>query len=238
MAESMVEPKSGIELLRIPGGELRMGSDEEDDDARPVHGVRVSPFWMARYEVTREQYERFMTETGHAKPAQWTNKLLAASSSQPVVGVTWDDALQFCRWAGGRLPTEAEWEFAARGTTTRRYPWGDEEPDPTRASFHLDVGFGSTRPVGTAQEGASPFGIMDLAGNVFEWCSDWYGSRYYAESPKENPPGPPSGEQRVMRGGAWISMPDACRSAARAKYPPASRSTLVGFRLVKDEPRG
>jgi formylglycine-generating enzyme required for sulfatase activity len=234
MPEPIIEPNSGVELLYVPGGELRMGSEEEDEDARPVHLVRVSPFWLAKYEVTRAQYEQFMKATGHPKPAQWTNKLLAASPSQPVVGVSWDDAVAFCRWAGGRLPTEAEWEFAARGTTSRRYPWGDEDPDTTRAAFHLDVGFGSTRPVGGAKQGASPFGLLDMAGNAFEWCSDWYGSRYYAESPRQDPKGPPSGEQRVIRGGAWISLPDACRAAARGKYPPASRSTLVGFRVARE----
>jgi len=231
--EPYTDSRTGIDFVYVSGGEFRMGSEEEDDDAQPVHLVRVSPFWIGKYEVTREQYERFMKETGHAKPAQWTNKLLAGSPSQPVIGVTWDDAAAYCRWAGGRLPTEAEWEFAARGTSPRRYPWGDQEPDPTRAVFHLDVGFGGTKPVGGAKQGASPCGALDMAGNAFEWCSDWYGPRYYAESPRDNPPGPTTGEQRVIRGGAWISLPDACRATARGKYPPGSRSVLVGFRVAR-----
>lgn len=230
--ERFVDPKSRVEFVRIPPGEFLMGSEEEDEDARPVHRVRLSGFWLSRFEVTREQYARFLAETGHPEPAHWTNSRFTRPD-QPVIGVSWEDAVAFCRWAGGRLPTEAEWEYAARGTDGRRYPWGNEEPDPSRAVFHLDIGFGATMPVGSAKAGASPFGILDMAGNVFEWCADWYDPEYYARSPRENPPGPPSGEFRVIRGGSWINLPDACRSAARAKYPPSGRSVMIGIRVAR-----
>lgn len=231
--ETRVDRRSGVELIRIPAGELRMGSSEEDEDAQPVHVVRLASFWIGKYEVTREQYEVFARATERPLPAHWKHRLLSRKNS-PVIGVTWQDAVDYCQWAGGRLPTEAEWEYAARGATTHAYPWGDDLPDATRAVHHRDVGFGGTLAVGTAKEGASPFGVMDMAGNVFEWCADWYSESYYAISPRENPKGPPAGEQRVVRGGSWISLPDACRATARAKFPPESRSTLIGFRLVQD----
>jgi formylglycine-generating enzyme required for sulfatase activity len=224
------EPNSGIELVRVPGGAFDMGS-RDTEDAQPIHRVQVGAFWLSRYEVTHGQYARFMAATGHAAPSHWTDAGLSGDR-QPVVGVTYADAAAFCAWVGGRLPTEAEWEYAARGTDGRRYPWGDAEPTPARAVFHLDVAAG-TKPVGTAKEGASPFGIFDLAGSVFEWCSDWYGERYYAASPARDPAGPETGRQRVVRGGSWVSLPDACRSAARAQYPPASRSTLIGIRVAR-----
>jgi formylglycine-generating enzyme required for sulfatase activity len=230
--EPLTDPRSGVEFVPVPAGEFLMGSDEEDEDARPVHRVRLAAFRMSRNEVTREQYARFMAATGRPKPGHWDHELFARPGS-PVVGVTWDDAAAFCAWAGGRLPTEAEWEYAARGKDGRRYPWGSEEPDKSRAVFHLDIGFGGTMPVGTANNGASPFGIHDLAGSVFEWCADWYAADYYAKSPVENPKGPPTGEFRVIRGGCWISLPDACRSAARARYRPGVSSVLIGIRVVR-----
>jgi formylglycine-generating enzyme required for sulfatase activity len=230
--EPLTDPKSGLEFLYVPPGEFQMGSPDEDEDARPVHPVRLTGFRMSRCEVTHAQYARFMKEAGHPAPAHWTNKRFSGDG-HPVVGVTWEDAVEYCRWAGGRLPTEAEWEYAARGPAGRKFPWGSEPIDATRAAYHLDVGFAGTRPVGEFKAGASPFGLLDMAGNVFEWCADWYDPDYYARSPRENPTGPPSGTQRVIRGGAWISLPDACHAAARGRYPPGSRSLLIGFRVVR-----
>jgi formylglycine-generating enzyme required for sulfatase activity len=223
-------PESDVELVYIPGGELRMGLAEEED--APVHTVRLAPFWMGRTEVTREQYARFMTATGRPEPPHWKHDLFAKPGS-PVVGVTWEDADAFARWIGGRLPSEAEWEYAARGTDGRPFPWGVEPPDRTRAVFHKDIGFDGTSPAGTAPAGASPFGLLDMAGNVFEWCADWYAPDYYAASPRENPPGPAAGKLRVIRGGSWISLPDALRCGAREKYPPEKTSVLIGFRVAR-----
>jgi formylglycine-generating enzyme required for sulfatase activity len=212
-----------------------MGSEEADDDARPVHRVRVSPFWLSRFEVTREQYARFMTETGRKAPALWTNPRLGKDPSQPVIGVNWEDARAFCVWCGGRLPTEAEWEFAARGPRGHRFPWGDEDPTPARAVFHRDIGFGGTMAVGSAPSGANRAGVLDLAGNVFEWCADWYDPAYYTRARPEDPSGPEKGTLRVVRGGSWISLPDAIHGAARAKFAPDSRSTLLGIRVARSE---
>jgi formylglycine-generating enzyme required for sulfatase activity len=235
--EPFVEPRSGLEFVYVPGGEFRMGSADEEPDAQPVHRVKLAPFWISRCEVARFQYARFMESTGRQPPSHWKDKRFSSDDAQPVVGVTWEDAAEFCRWAGGRLPTEAEWEYAARGSTgSRRFPWGDALPDATRAHCHQDIGFGGTQAVGLAKAGASPFGVLDLAGNVFEWCADWYSADYYARSPQENPTGPASGTLRVIRGGAWISLPDACHAAARGKSRPESRSLLVGIRVVRAGP--
>lgn len=230
--EPLRDPASGLEFVLVPAGEFRMGTEDGDEDARPVHRVRLAAFQMSRCEVTHAQYARFLQATGRQAPAHWTNNRFG-NDLQPVVGVSWEDADAYCRWAGGRLPTEAEWEYAARGTDGRPYPWGREPVDATRAAYHLDVGFGATKPVGGAPAGASPFGVLDMAGNVFEWCSDWYAADAYGRSAAENPAGPSTGEQRVIRGGAWISLPDACHAAARGHFPPGSRSLLIGIRVVR-----
>jgi formylglycine-generating enzyme required for sulfatase activity len=228
-----------LEWVALPGGEFLMGSEEEDEDARPVHPVRLGPFRLSRCEVTHAQYAGFLAATGRAAPAHWTSPRFSGAA-QPVVGVSYDDAAAFCRWAGGRLPTEAEWEYAARGAgraeagAPRRYPWGNEEPNARLAVFHLDVGFGQTAAVGSAPAGATPAGVQDLAGNVYEWCADWYDPDYYARSPRENPAGPARGTQRVIRGGSWLSLPDVLHAAARGQYPPASRSILIGIRVACD----
>jgi formylglycine-generating enzyme required for sulfatase activity len=231
MPESVLDEKSGIEFVAIPAGEFTMGSTDFED-SQPVRKVRVSAFQIGRTEVTREQYALFMKATGAAEPYHWKSDLFVRPGS-PVIGVTHEDALAYCRWAGGRLPTEAEWEYAARGTDGRRYPWGNEEPDKSRAFYHLDVGFGGTMPVAQKAEGASPFGLLDMAGNAFEWCADWYSAGYYASAPAVDPKGPAAGKLRVMRGGSWISLPDMCRCAARASFPPGAASTLVGFRVAR-----
>jgi formylglycine-generating enzyme required for sulfatase activity len=230
-ANSWTDPRTGIEFVEVPAGEFRMGLAEEND-ARPVRRVRLAAFWLARTETTREQYARFRAATGRAEPGHWRHELFARPGS-PVIGVTWHDAQAFCAWAEARLPTEAEWEYAARGADGRRYPWGNEPPTPERAVFHRDIGFAGTSPVAGAPAGASPFGLLDMAGNAFEWCADWYSADYYARAPGENPPGPAEGRQRVIRGGAWISLPDACRAGARAQYPPDAASVLIGFRVAR-----
>ncbi|MBM3457433.1 MAG: formylglycine-generating enzyme family protein, partial [Armatimonadetes bacterium] len=177
------EPKTGLEFVLLPGGEFLMGttaaSPEVEPESRPVHRVRVSSFWIARTEVTRAQYARFIEATGRDKPAFWDSPLFRCSEQQPVVGVSWEDAAAFCAWIEARLPTEAEWEYAARGDTGRRYPWGNDEPvwplatryvlmmqdypttPRTRAIFNLRLNDDKPNSVGTCPGGASRFGVLD-----------------------------------------------------------------------------
>jgi serine/threonine-protein kinase len=149
----------------------------------------------------------------------------------PVIYVSWHDADTYCQWVGGRLPTEAEWEYAARGPDRYFYPWGNNAPSSTSASYYRNVG--DTTAVGSYPDGESWVGALDMAGNVWEWVSDWYSADYYAASPTENPTGPDTGDFRVLRGGSWFNIPDSSvRSAYRYWYDPDYRSGYIGFRCV------
>ncbi len=226
--------KDGSELLFIPGGEFTMGSDEYSDE-RPPHRVHVDSFWMGRCEITNRMYRRFRAETNH-RPPDFTNDTLYNNDDQPIIGVDYSDATAYCRWAGGRLPTEAEWEYAARGTEGRIYPWGNEPPDADRAVHGLIFGRGGkAAPVGTTAGDMSPFGVMDMAGNVREWCSDW-AAPYKSESGKvvRNPTGAAQGNRRIMRGGCWLFQAPGLRSTMRYLTAPHQKVSFGGFRLVVD----
>ncbi len=224
----------GSVLLLVPGGEFVMGSDAFQIE-RPSHRVRVSAFWMGRTEVTNAQYRVFMQATGRT-PSEHGSKELYNQDQQPVIGVNWEEADAYCRWVGGRLPTEAEWEFAARGTDGHTYPWGNEPPDRSRAVYGLIFGKGGkAAAVGTTPGDESPFGIRDMAGNVLEWCSDWYAPYPPGTSqPLLNPTGPSQGTHRIMRGGCWTFQAQALRATERWRTPPQQQTAHGGFRLVMD----
>jgi formylglycine-generating enzyme len=223
----------------------------------PQHTVVLDGFYIDRHEVTSAQFEKFVAATGYRTTAEqdghgWVHRErdgtwrwekiegaswrspggpgTSASPTHPVVQVSWYDADAYCRWTGERLPTEAEWEKAARGTDGRRYPWGNEW-DAARANAHR-VAKG-TSPVGSHPSGGSPYDIHDMAGNVWEWTADWYGADYYRTSPERNPAGPSSGKHRVLRGGSWINLPFFLGVAHRLNEPPQSRGMNVGFRCAK-----
>jgi formylglycine-generating enzyme required for sulfatase activity len=217
-------------MVRVPAGEFRMGSDTQNPDERPLRTVRLDAFWVDRYEVTNSQYRDFVTRSGHRAPYTWEDGRLNGSL-QPVVGVDWYDAQVYCAWAGKRLCTEAEWEKAARGTDGRSYPWGDEEPGTGRANYDMRIG----RPVdvGSYPEGASPYGPLDMAGNVWEWVADWYGRDYYRDAPARNPKGPESGTIRVYRGGSWANGAVSIVTTKRGRLDPTARGDQIGFRCCR-----
>ena len=159
-------------------------------------------------------------------------------SNHPVVCVNWNQAKAYCQWAGGRLPTEAQWEKAARGTDERKYPWGDGLPTCAIANYYGKDNYkaacvGDTTEVGSYPSGVSPYGMLDMSGNVWEWVNDWYGENYYQSSPQKNPPGPGSGTFRVKRGGSWIYGSRFVRASYRGWYLPVIRNNYSGFRCVR-----
>jgi formylglycine-generating enzyme required for sulfatase activity len=223
----------GAVVVKIPAGEFLMGNKETE--RTPLeHKVYVSEFLMDKSGVTWGQYKKFTEATRIPLPRH--QPYWGIHDDHPVVYVTWDDAKAYCEWAGGRLPTEAEREKAARGTDDRKYPWGDEEPDPERAVFRRSWGHEATGAVGTRPAGASPYGLHDMGGNVWEWCSDWYDGAYYAESPYRDPKGPPSGTAHVVRGGSWDSRPAVLSSSCRSWGHLGYRDGDFGFRCAMNSP--
>lgn len=206
-----------------------MGSEDGDPDEKPRRRVYLDAYYIDKYEVTNALYGKFMQATGRSAPTLWGANF--NGPAQPVVGVSWDDAEAYCKWAGKRLPTEAEWEKAARGTDGRKYPWG-EQWDSSRANSS-EAKLNKTAPVGSYPAGASPYGAHDMAGNVWEWVADWYDANYYQRAPGSNPKGPDSGQYRVLRGGSWLHVPWLLRSATRFWYVPTGRSYIIGFRCAQ-----
>ncbi len=276
----VVNPVDLAEMVWVPAGQFRMGSTQEEidglwrqngwaedwksftTDEEPAHEVTISEgFWLHKHEVTNGQYVRFLEATGHAPHPWWD--AYKAHERLPVILVTWDDCVAYAKWAGGALPTEAQWEYGARGPEGRLFPWGDTwdrtkcvcaEHHAQRAlsdAASLDAwldGAGVIQEdgsvsdevvarllgvVGGLPEGASWCGALDMAGNVFEWCADWYGEDAYGGSPSADPSGPASGEYRVLRGGSCFSFAYYCRTAYRYYDDPAVRYYGNGFRVAR-----
>lgn len=242
-----------MDMVVVPSGDFWMGSTDAEKNEQPRHRVSVDSFELGRYEVTNAEFRAFLKAGGYAQrdlwsldgwrwrtrenvtsPQFWTNGAFN-QPTQPVVGVSWFEAEAFCRFARLRLPTEAEWERAARDTDERTYPWGNRW-DPQRAN-----GGGSANglmPVGSYPKGVSPDGAFDLAGNVWEWLSDWYEADYYAHSPAQSPPGPAAGRDKVWRGGAYVSSSPLDLRGARREFmtidvPKFLRPKFVGFRCAR-----
>ena len=227
------QPVEGA-MAVVPAGEFLMGSPTGDSDEQPAHKVYVDAFSMDKYEVTVGQYASFLQAKGIDPPSDWKTMNQPSHQKRPVANVDSTDAAAYCKWAGKRLPTEAEWEKAARGTDGRLYPWGNDPPTPLHANFGKSDwnNHGVLAPIGTFEDGKSPYGIYDMAGNVWEWVNDWYDYNYYKTSPSKNPAGPSSGGTKVIRGGAWNSNPRAMRSANRSLISPTDQG-LNGFRCAK-----
>jgi len=226
--------KDGAPMVLVSAGEFTMGGDSIDN---PRHPVYLDAFHMDKYEVTASRYAKFLQATGRQLPFKWSEMSLVSHGDRPVIGVTWEDADAYCRWASKRLPTEAEWEKAARGTDGREYPWGNEAPTPRHANFNKCCewkGYGVLAIVGSLEAGRSPYGIYDLAGNVSEWVADWYDNTSYKYELERNPKGPRDGEEKVVRGGSWYDSALLQRSALRSRSYPSAPSTDRGFRCAKD----
>ncbi len=230
---------AGPAWVRLGGATFQMGSDAARGDARPVHDVRLQEFRMSRYPVTNVQYAAFVGATGGTAPEHWSGgQMPMDTSDHPVTNVSWGDAQAFCSWlservgaaeGGAHLPTEAQWEFAARGVEGREYPWGGDQPTPEHANYQ-ESGIEDTAPVGLHSGGATPEGVHDLAGNVRQWCLDWYAA--YEDGPQEDPAGPAEGQERALRGGAYVDAPGTLRGSYRFNIDPDSRFGFVGFRVV------
>jgi formylglycine-generating enzyme required for sulfatase activity len=240
-ATTRVSAADGMAEVMVPAGDFLMGSLASDPDAypgeSPLHTVYLDSYGIDRTEVTNAMYARCVQAStcrppgrmsSYTRDAYYGNSTYAA---YPVIFVTWYDAAAYCRWAGGLLPTEAQWEKAARGTDGRPYPWGSSMPGQTLLNYNTQVG--DTTVVGGFPAGASPYGALDMAGNVWEWVADWYVPDYYARSPQRDPLGPAQGLGRVMKGGAWNVTSQTARAAVRARRTPDYAYDNVGFRCVR-----
>ena len=246
----VITTQSGLEMIAIAGGWFEMGSSKSSADESPVHKVWISPFWMDRYEVVQEQFKKFQ----FPDPSHFKNPM------NPLDQINWTDAVMYCNerslaedlkpcyneetWdcnfaaTGYRLPTEAEWEYACRAGTSSQYSFGDATQKLNAHAWFADNSSKTTQPVGRKQP--NPWGLYDMHGNVSEWCNDFYAEDYYKQSPERDPKGPPNGRERVLRGGAWNSSADSCRSTYRASDPSINDTCLasdaIGFRCVRSAP--
>jgi len=229
------------DMVLIPAGEFLMGSEgpESRPDEKPVHRVSLDAFYIDRYEVTGKDFEAYLDANPKQHPTitgWWGRQVRPDMADRPVIGLTWKRCQNFCRWKDKRLPTEAEWERAAAGPEGRRYPWGDQPPDPLRANFGRccfimkgDV----LQGVGDLEGGRTPEGVYGLAGNIAEWVYDWYDKNYYSMSPTHNPTGPETGTHHTIRGGAWNSLAGYLRSSARYGYDDAKDFYGIGCRCAR-----
>ena len=258
--QSSVSSEPPEDMVLIPAGEFIRGTDSEqaNTDQKPAHQVYLDAFYIDKYEVTNAEYEEFILVGGYKKREFWTEEgwnfiqkfqfdadewhqietplqygenSVSTDPNHPVIGVSWYEANAYAAWAGKRLPTEAEWEKAARGTDGRIYPWGNEM-DFSKLSYFPHAT--KVQTVGSFANGASPYGVLDMAGSVWEWCGDWYGEGYYSQSPQKNPKGPDKGEYRVLRGGGWDSIRLQLRCSYRYYELAGRRTYNVGFRCVQD----
>lgn len=224
------------EMVSIPAGPFIRGTDHGGFDERPQRTLVLDAFAIDRYEVTNFQYQQFVDATGHRKsgpPSRYAKNMSKMRGlNQPVVYVSWDDAEAFCRWKAKRLPTEAEWEKAMRGTDGRLWPWGDVE-QPNGANWaRVQDGYDVAAPVGAVLTDASPYGVMDGAGNVMEWVGDWYAETYFKDAPEQNPQSPEYGTYRALRGGGYATTGADIRITSRSKMVQDFRDETIGFRCA------
>ncbi len=239
--ELFTAAKDGAQLVLVPGGSYARGSDSGDADEKPARELAVSAFFLELTAVTNAQFGKYCEATGAKQPPapDFQADYFTAVPDGPVVMVTWAEARSYAEWAGRSLPTEAQWELAARGTSSNTWPWGSEGGE---AGTHFNGkgnadGFAATSPVARFPEGASPYGAMDMAGNVWEWTADWYSASYFGKAPASDTAGPSSGRERSLRGGSFTSELKDVRAANRYKRAANSRRNNVGFRTAASFPQ-
>lgn len=266
---TIVNRKDGALMVYVPEGEFLMGRDTPNNPT--IREVYLDAFWIYQTEVTNDQFSKFVNRTRYKTTAEergWSisydylwyerpdtywaapfgpDSDLSSLGDHPVIHISWVDADAYCRWAGGRLPTEAEWEKAARGNDARLFPWGNDPVTGDKANFcdfHCPVeewkdasqndGYRRTAPVGSYPAGTSPYGALDMAGNVKEWVADWFDQDYFSRSPYENPPGPDAGNTRVLRGGSWMNTELALEVSNRRNDFENASTDYIGFRCVHE----
>ena len=243
----------GEDMVQIPAGSFTMGTDDpRATDERPGHQVFLSAFYIDKCEVTNAHFRSFAEATGYLTTAEqegtterqdgidWRHPEgpdsdISQRLDHPVVYVSWHDARAYCTWKGKRLPTEAEWEKSARGTDGRMWPWGEVYEEGRANTWGREDGHEKTGPVAAFPSGASPYGVLDMAGNVWEWCADWYVQDYYARGVDKDPQGPEKGCFKILRGGSWINPESVLRSSNRFEILPVDRGPYVGFRCARSE---
>ncbi len=240
---TQVSKIDGMVLVYIPAGEFTMGAEDTDRDARdnekPSRDVYLDAYWIDETEITNEMYQKCVDQGKCAEPVEHHTISQVEYFRNPdyfnfpVVNISWDDARKYCQWAGRRLPSEAEWEKAARGEDERIFPWGTQSPSLKYANIAGLLGQLDT--VGNYPSGMSPYGVLDMAGNAAEWVADWYLQDYYLDAPYKNPQGPPFGEFRIIRGGSWFNPEYASRATFRLWNYPFVLSDMISFRCTMDE---
>ncbi len=216
------------EFVFVEGGSFRMG-DARGFDSKPVHDVKIKDFYIGKYEVTVAQYRKFCEATGREMPdfyPPWGGWV----EDHPMVNVSWHDAKAYAEWVGGRLPTEAEWEYASKGGKKSKGYTFSGSNDPDAVAWH-NKNSDRTKPVGLKKP--NELGIHDMSGNVWEWCSDWYDRKYYEKSPENSPQGPEIGRGKIRRGGSWFFVPARCGNTIRDHYTPTVKLYGMGLRVVK-----
>lgn len=229
------------QMVFIKGGKFLMGSREEagEFDEKPAREVTINAYFIDLYEVNNERYQKFVQATNwHRQEIMvfFDDISVLFDPKLPAVGVSWFDANAYCEWSGKRLPTEAEWEHAARGEDERQWPWGDESLEGYANVRGEEDGFTYTAPVGSIEAGRSPFGLYDMSGNVVEWVFDWYNEFFYKEGQVTLPKGPEEGLAKVIRGGSWDNSVHDARTTKRAAVAPFRKEATIGFRCAMDAP--
>ncbi len=253
-AERVANWKTKAEMVMVPAGEFLMGSDKKTDRLAyrseiPQHRVYLDAFEIGKYEVTALEYLKFVLATNRSPQLDWRydgGNFQESMAHHPIMHVTWYDADAYCKWAGQRLPTEAEWEKAARGSDGRLFPWGQEYAGPTRANFGRTGLSGPVRDrperlllyppiisVDKYENALSPYGLYQTIGNVAEWVADWYNPDYYKTAPDRNPQGPEAGTQKAFRGGGWMDSTTTMRVAMRNGTDPNTKINWLGFRCAR-----